>query len=77
LAEIAVDLHAHVNVIAMNPTPLTPHRAPAAPAIDNFMQALSEQGANATFRETRGQEIDAACGQLRIRKAAYDEGDKT
>jgi 23S rRNA (adenine2503-C2)-methyltransferase len=77
LAEIAVDLHAHVNVIAMNPTPLTPHRAPAAPGIDNFMQALSEQGANATFRETRGQEIDAACGQLRIRKAAYDEGDKT
>lgn len=74
LAQIAADLRAHVNVIAMNPTPLTPHQAPNRATIDRFMSALSRHGANATFRETRGQDIDAACGQLRIRSA--DKGDK-
>lgn len=77
LARIAEDLRAHINVIAMNPTPLTPHRAPAQDAIDTFMDTLSRCGANATFRKTRGQEIDAACGQLRIRGAEGNEEDIT
>ncbi len=67
LASIAQQLRAHVNVIAMNPTPLTAQQAPGRLAIDDFMKELSRHGANATYRETRGQEIDAACGQLRIR----------
>jgi 23S rRNA (adenine2503-C2)-methyltransferase len=67
LAAIAHQLRAHVNVIAMNPTPLTAQQAPGRLAIDEFMDELERHGANATYRETRGQEIDAACGQLRIR----------
>ncbi len=69
LAAIARDLRAHINVISLNPTPLTPHRRPGQLAIDEFMAELADHGANATFRETRGQDIDAACGQLRVRSA--------
>jgi 23S rRNA (adenine2503-C2)-methyltransferase len=69
LSDIARGLRAHVNVIALNPTPLTPQRAPGQQSISRFMDALRNRGAHATFRETRGRDIDAACGQLRIRRA--------
>lgn len=77
LAAIAGDLRAHVNVIAMNPTPLTPFHAPSEAKVTAFMELLAARGTNATFRETRGQEIDAACGQLRLRTASTEKGDKT
>ncbi len=70
LAAIAAELAAHVNVIALNPTPLTSDRPPSHDQVERFMQALHDAGANATLRDTRGQDIDAACGQLRIRSAA-------
>jgi 23S rRNA (adenine2503-C2)-methyltransferase len=69
LARIAERLHAHINVIALNPTPLTSQRRPDSVRIDEFMASLEDYGANATFRTTRGQDIDAACGQLRVRSA--------
>ena len=70
MAEIARALQAHVNVIALNPTPLTSQQAPGRSSVDRFMEVLRNYGAHATFRETRGKEIDAACGQLRVRSAA-------
>lgn len=73
LTQIAETVRAHINVIAMNPTPLTPHQPPARSAIDAFMAALDDFGAHATFRATRGQEIDAACGQLRVRAATQNK----
>jgi 23S rRNA (adenine2503-C2)-methyltransferase len=69
LAVIAAELHAHINVIALNPTPLTAHRRPGRLAVVEFVNQLNELGANATHRETRGRQIDAACGQLRVRSA--------
>jgi 23S rRNA (adenine2503-C2)-methyltransferase len=66
LAAIAAELRAHVNVINLNPTPLTADRPAGRAAVENFMSALVEAGANATLRDTRGQDIDAACGQLRV-----------
>lgn len=67
LAAIARQLRAHVNVINLNPTPLT-HEQPADEAtLQAFMSALDAHGANATLRATRGQDIDGACGQLRSR----------
>jgi 23S rRNA (adenine2503-C2)-methyltransferase len=69
LAAIARRLRAHVNVIALNPTPMSHDRPPPPDRIRRFMEMLSEAGANATLRETRGREIDAACGQLRVREA--------
>lgn len=69
LAAIAGELHAHINVISLNPTPLTEHRRPNRLAVVEFVEKLNDLGSNATYRETRGQDIDAACGQLRIRSA--------
>ena len=69
LAEIARRLRAHVNVIPLNPTPLSADRPAGAERTHGFVATLLASGANATLRETRGQEIDAACGQLRLRRA--------
>ncbi len=70
LAAIARRLRAHVNVIALNPTPLSADRPPDARATHAFVECLTAAGANVTLRDTRGQDIDAACGQLRARKLA-------
>ncbi len=67
LAPIARRLRAHVNLIAMNPTPLSDDRPSARPAIQHFADRLRELGVNVTIRDTRGRDIDAACGQLRVR----------
>ncbi len=69
LAGIAHGLRAHVNVIALNPTPLSPDRPPSAPRVGEFVAAVRAAGANVTLRDTRGRDIDAACGQLRVRAA--------
>ena len=69
LAAIARRMRAHINVISMNPTPLTEYTAPAPEQVDGFVAALRGAGANVTLRDTRGRDIDAACGQLRIRSA--------
>lgn len=67
LADIAISLVAHVNVINLNPTPLTDERPASAGAVERFMRTLRSAGANATLRATRGRDIDGACGQLRTR----------
>lgn len=67
LARIARQIHAHVNIIALNPTPLSNDRAPSNDHIRRFLGTLRREGANVTLRDTRGQDIDAACGQLRLR----------
>ncbi len=67
LARIAREIHAHVNVIALNPTPLSMDQPPDRDHIRRFLGTLKREGANVTLRDTRGQDIDAACGQLRLR----------
>ena len=76
LAAIAKNLRAHVNVINLNPTPLTSDRPSGKAAVEDFMSALIEAGANATLRDTRGQDIDAACGQLRVARDTMIESPK-
>ncbi len=70
LAAIARDLRAHINIIPMNPTPLAPQQRPPDARIHQFVDEIGRQGANVTLRDTRGSEIDAACGQLRVRTAS-------
>lgn len=65
LAAIAKRLRAHVNLIALNPTPLSDERASPKHRISEFSRILESLGVNVTIRDTRGQDIDAACGQLR------------
>lgn len=69
LARVARQIQAHVNVIALNPTPLSKDRPPSRDHIRRFLGTLKREGANVTLRDTRGQDIDAACGQLRLRAA--------
>jgi 23S rRNA (adenine2503-C2)-methyltransferase len=66
LASIARRLRAHVNLIALNPTPLSTERASTRLHIEQFARALRDRGVNVTIRDTRGRDIDAACGQLRV-----------
>ena len=56
-----------VNLIALNPTPLIPDLPSPHDRIQSFLATLENNGVNATLRDTRGREIDAACGQLRAR----------
>lgn len=70
LASIARRLRAHVNLIALNPTPLSPEKASTRLHIEEFAGALKSRGVNVTVRDTRGRDIDAACGQLRIASTA-------
>ena len=65
LAAIARSLHAHVNLIPLNPT--AEYDTPGSPIarVREFRDLLKNLGANATVRQNRGTDIDAACGQLR------------
>jgi 23S rRNA (adenine2503-C2)-methyltransferase len=65
LAPIARRLHAHVNLIPLNPTPGYPVVGSSPARIRRFVSVLERRGVNVTVRDTRGRSIDAACGQLR------------
>jgi 23S rRNA (adenine2503-C2)-methyltransferase len=65
LADLARSLRAHVNLIPLNPTPGYPTRGTPPNRVRAFRDELVELGANATVRQNRGTDIDAACGQLR------------
>jgi 23S rRNA (adenine2503-C2)-methyltransferase len=67
LAAIARPLHAHVNLIPLNPTPGYATRGTPAAGVRAFRERLAELGVNATVRDNRGTDIDAACGQLAAR----------
>jgi 23S rRNA (adenine2503-C2)-methyltransferase len=58
-------LPAHVNLIPLNPTPGYPVRGTPPAGVRAFRDRLRERGVNVTVRQTRGVEIEAACGQLR------------
>jgi 23S rRNA (adenine2503-C2)-methyltransferase len=66
LAPIARRLHAHVNLIPMNPIDGSAWRPSPPERMDAFVGVLRSQGVRVTVRDTRGREIDAACGQLRL-----------
>jgi len=66
--ELALLLRGHdakVNLIPFNTFPGTKYRRSPAEAIRRFRDLLVQGGVMATVRRTRGDEIDAACGQLR------------
>jgi 23S rRNA (adenine2503-C2)-methyltransferase len=65
LAGYARSLRAHVNLIPLNPTPGYATRGTPPDRVRAFRDLLTDLGANATVRQNRGTEIDAACGQLR------------
>lgn len=64
LVELLGDLPCKVNMIPFNPFPNTDYRRSSNNAIHRFRAILEEGGLNVTVRKTRGDDIDAACGQL-------------
>ena len=64
LAGFARPLRAHVNLIPLNPTPGFLVAGSPRRRIREFRHLLSSEGVNATIRDTRGREANAACGQL-------------
>ena len=54
----------HVNPIPLNPTPGSRWTASRAGAERAFVNALRAAGIPTTVRDTRGSDIDGACGQL-------------
>ncbi len=53
-----------LNLIPFNPFPGTEYERSDAATIDAFKKIVMEAGLIATVRRTRGDDIDAACGQL-------------
>lgn len=53
-----------INLIPFNPFPGTEYKRSKPEVIDAFQQKLMEAGLNTIVRRTRGDDIDAACGQL-------------
>ncbi len=66
LAEVLDPRVFKVNLIPYNPTD-SPYSGSSRKAIDAFLAELERRGISATVRLTRGQDIDAACGQLAAR----------
>jgi 23S rRNA (adenine2503-C2)-methyltransferase len=64
LAALLVGHPAKVNLIPFNPFPGIPYRRSSEPVIARFRDELLRAGVHATVRRTRGEDIDAACGQL-------------
>ncbi|MGA9148748.1 MAG: 23S rRNA (adenine(2503)-C(2))-methyltransferase RlmN, partial [Candidatus Nanopelagicales bacterium] len=54
----------HVNLIPLNPTPGSKWTASRPESEDEFVRTLERHGVAVTVRDTRGREIDGACGQL-------------
>lgn len=64
---------AHVNLIPLNPTPGSRWDASPKPVEREFARRLRAAGVPTTVRDTRGREIDGACGQLAASQRPADE----
>jgi 23S rRNA (adenine2503-C2)-methyltransferase len=65
LAELLRGRTALLNVIPYNPVAGLPYKTPSRKAQERFLAILTEAGINVQVRERKGDEINAACGQLR------------
>ncbi len=67
LATLTRRLHAKVNLIPYNRVEGLPWQRPTDDHQEAFLAALSRLGVSATLRREKGHDIDAACGQLRLK----------
>ncbi|AWB58760.1 MULTISPECIES: bifunctional tRNA (adenosine(37)-C2)-methyltransferase TrmG/ribosomal RNA large subunit methyltransferase RlmN [unclassified Colwellia] len=64
LAHALKDLPSKINLIPFNPYPGSPYKRSSNSRIDRFDKVLQSYGLTVITRRTRGDDIDAACGQL-------------
>ncbi len=67
LRDIARDLHAHVNLIPYNTVEGLPWKRPSITRQERFADILRDARISVTLRREKGHDIDAACGQLRLK----------
>lgn len=67
LVNLIKDLNCYVNLIPMNKTDGRLRRS-SKEATDKFYDLLAKNNINVTLRKEQGHDIDAACGQLRIKR---------
>lgn len=68
LAMLLSGRHAHINLIPMNSVSELPYHDPRAERLREFVGILDAAGIATTVRKRKGADIDAACGQLRLRQ---------
>jgi len=64
LAKLVKDTPCKFNLIPFNPFPNSGYKCSSSEAIHRFRDVLAQAGLVSTVRKTRGDDIDAACGQL-------------
>jgi 23S rRNA (adenine2503-C2)-methyltransferase len=64
LCQLLRDIRCKVNVIPFNPHPGSRYRRPDDSAVERFQQVLQAHGLQVNVRRPRGDDIQAACGQL-------------
>ena len=67
LKSLFKNIKAHVNLIPLNPVTGFDERKPERKALEEFEKKLINSGINTTIRRTLGADIDASCGQLKIK----------
>ncbi|MGK0187022.1 MAG: 23S rRNA (adenine2503-C2)-methyltransferase [Verrucomicrobiales bacterium] len=72
LAERAKEIGAKVNLIPYNTVEGLPWKRPEEPQQLAFLKVLQDAGIKATLRREKGHDIDAACGQLRLKQETAD-----
>ena len=65
LAYLAGGVHAHVNLIPVNPIKERDYRQTSRRGVEAFKNKLEKSRINVTIRREMGRDIDGACGQLR------------
>lgn len=68
LARCLRGLRVKINLIPMNPVSGSSLRAPDAQQVDAFRQILADAGYSCFVRKRRGDDVDAACGQLALKE---------
>jgi 23S rRNA (adenine2503-C2)-methyltransferase len=76
LAALARRLRAKVNLIPYNTVEDLSWSRPGEEVQEAFLAALEQQGVTATLRREKGHDIDAACGQLRLKTERGDGSNK-
>lgn len=74
LGDLLQGRKAHVNLIPMNPVETLAFDEPSRARTSQFVEELEAGGVVATVRKRKGADIDAACGQLRLKQTQKTPG---
>ena len=74
LAGLARPLHAHINLIPVNPVKERGYKRTDDQGVRAFQKKLEKRGVNVSIRRVLGRDIDGACGQLRHRHLSNHTG---